>query len=323
MSVPTPIPAARHSRSSASPKHPTLYRIAAKVRVLGRFGRFKLVVAGFALVILFIAVYAAQETFIIEAETEVLQVVTEDASASTWPMTAVEVWSKDAKVADGPATVTFAPNTTLLIQHDVHGVLRVRATPCDGATCPHAPSSGDPVAWVETEASGEQALSGPVVLKLPTSKDDDPLVIPLKGKVTLGQPIMEQVDNLSRAALVRGRIRVLAQSVLKKEAFVAGNTDLLSGDVVSLMGDEHGDTTARGFLRLAWRVDGPSMTVNIHSSAHEVRVARFGSEGYVVSASLWHKLERDPFLLALEALFTFLLFFGKELFEILGLEKHG
>lgn len=253
-----------------------------------------------------------QVSFIVDAKTEVVTFTIHDATASAWPVAKAALWQGDEEVPVelDESSVKLPPGTRVKVQHEPQGVLRVQLFPCQAKQCP--PGTAAPTEfWVEQDERF-RSITLPAALTLKSTGQEPAIVIPFKGMAVLGQPVMELTHAMTTPILTEGHVRVLADSVFRQAPFIVEDVSLQQGDALHLVGAKDQPVESLGFLRLVWNQGDSQMSVTMHAPAEKARISRFGSEGYVITASWWRRLANDPALLALQALVGCLLLLLKE-----------
>lgn len=228
------------------------------------------------------SVWPVPTTFSIEASTEVLRLSVSGEHRADWVLPKARVFSgRDRAGAEFTGTLRASPGASVVFERAGRGPLRITIEEGKGAS-----------KAADLTHDGAQS-SAPVRDRVVVVVAPDALIdrngfataLPIGGEVTVGSDIGAYADS-ARAMLLNGRIVLLAHSLLGQNKYEAGKTDLVLGDWVS----PPNRTVATGILRVG---DEPAMRAVLRLVAAELRVERYGAQGYSVFASLLERIKHD------------------------------
>jgi hypothetical protein len=234
-------------------------------------------------VALVVTLRQVQTTFNITANTELARIVSDSLSMPAWqfPLRAA-AYDQNGK-RHIVREVQFAPAITIRVERVSLGPLRIVASGSDTAQI--VAVLVDSLDMPVTEIHERLVLTVPV----PPNIGSRGLVIvmPFRGRVDLGSAGSTE----TQAAMLRsGSVSILGRSALGSSRFEAGTSSLDPGDRFFV---EHQYGPAIGFIRLDER---PALTIVYRVLATKGLIARFGSRGYTLGASMRDRLLKDRVL---------------------------
>ncbi len=124
---------------------------------------------------------------------------------------------------------------------------------------------------------------------------------PFSGRAVIGDLVGPQT-RLGAPILLGGSVDLVGRTLLTRDPFLAGRSELRPGDQIEIAADE-GDSVppSHGFVRVD---DEPGMLISSDAEGIGLRTRRFGAEdGFVLRRSTWSTLEFDKWILIIVFLF--------------------
>lgn len=176
------------------------------------------------------------------------------------------------------------------------------------------PTGAMVVGVVQPRGRPEQPLCDSAVVTVPSAVTDPPLVVSLRGSVTIGEEVRagagQQPMILDATALLYARHSGPVFDWLCRFAaigsvcdrFIANTVPLSAGDALHFRAGHDHDTDAIGFFRLdpAHYESGVSFDVGAPQASLEIR--RLKGKAYEIAESLFERITRSPLIQALNSM---------------------
>lgn len=131
-------------------------------------------------------------------------------------------------------------------------------------------------------------------IELSVNSASSKVLLPISGVVTVGDIVHLQGAS-DQFVLQDGAVEGLAEEVVSDGRFIAVESSVAPGDVITLWQSDGKPAPGMGFLEIR---QGNSMLVQFLGNAAWAKVDRLGSDGYQIKPSVWDRVSKDQFFQA-------------------------
>jgi hypothetical protein len=180
-------------------------------------------------------------------------------------------------------SVEFMPGATVIVERAGHGETTINAR-VDSRTQSAA------IIYDEHEQPVRTMIGrATITLDTTASGSVSAASLPMSGTITVGNRVLA-ITTPTAKLLKHGNVRVFGKTLWFDTLFEAGTADLEQGDFLDLAASDR-DTAPIGLVTIDER---PNLHVLAKTIAPGLTVNTFQGEGFVMSASLFSRLQHDP-----------------------------